>query len=435
MTVKKLIAIGFIFACTTVAWMILGASNLSRTDSAYSSLKSEVATLFGDSLDIYAPECYAKVPRAVEETVDGRRVVSTVYDIVPAEISKTDVRLSVALDPRKKGNLWFPTFRAKFSGEWVFAGLNGSGVFSHANGASNQLGNAASSPVPAAWYLLSTLESENSVYDNVELAINGAAIPDVTPLIRRTEIPVIPAADGTVRLAVSYDVTGMELLRYYASREGGDIAQINDFSLIMDTDFLKYDFPEGMMSPTERTDRADGSTLTWRFAKSVTGKDIGLSIPNKLNPGEIITRVTFFAPVSLLFFFVVLFVVSVIRGVSFHPMHYFFLAATFFAFHLMFSYFSDQWSIYPSFAVAAGVSIGLTVSYLARFTDRTVAFLVAPATQLVYLVIFSFSFFFDGMTGILVTICSVLTLFLLMQLTAGVNWDTAFGNGMKKIKD
>lgn len=415
MTVKKLIAIGFIFACTAIAWMILGASNLSRTDTAYSSLKSEVATLFGDSLDIYAPECYAKVPRLVEETVDGRRVITTVYDIVPAEISKTDVHLTVALDPRKKGNLWFPTFRAKFSGEWVFSGLKAS--------------------PSASWYLLSTLESENSVYDNVELAVNGAAIPDVTPLIRRTEMPVTPADDGTARLAVSYDVTGMELLRYYASRQSGDIAQINDFNLAIDTDFLKYDFPEGMMSPTERTDRTDGSTLAWRFAKSVTGKDIGLSIPNKLNPGEIITRVTFFAPVSLLFFFVVLFVVSVIRGVTFHPMHYFFLAATFFAFHLMFSYFSDQWSIYPSFAVSALVSIGLTVSYLARFTDRAIAFLVAPATQFVYLVIFSFSFFFDGMTGILVTICSVLTLFLLMQLTAAVNWDTAFGNGMKKTKD
>lgn len=426
-TVKKLIAVGFIFICASVAWMILGAANMNRTDTAYSSLKQEVATLFGDSLDIYAPECHAKVPRTVEETVDGRRVVTTVYDLVPAEIAKTDARVSVVLDPRKKGNLWFPTFRARFTGEWVFSADK-----------SAIPGTAPASGAPqglAGFYVLSTLESGNSVYDNVSLAVNGEPVADVTPLIRKTEIPVVPNADGTVRLAVSYDVTGMEQLRYYPSRNPGEITQINDFNLTIDADFLNYDFPEGMMSPTERTDRKDGSELLWRFAKSVTGKDIGLTIPNKLNPGEIVTRVAFFAPVSLLFFLVALLVFTVVRNAGLHPMHYFFLAATFFSFHLMFSYFSDKWDIYPSFAVAALVSLALTVSYLARFADRAIAFVIAPAAQLVYLVIFSFSFFFDGMTGILVTVCAVVTLFILMQLTAGVNWDTAFGSGTKKIKD
>jgi len=410
-TVRKLAAVGFIFACASVAWMILGAANLSRTDTAYSSLKREVANLFGDSLDIRAPECFAKVSRTTEETVDGKRVVSTVWDRLPAEIAKTDVRISVSLDPRKKGNLWFPTFRARFAGEWTFANLD--------SGAGD-------------YYLLTALESADSVYDNVSLSVNGVPVADVTPLIRKTEIPVVPAADGTARLAVSYDVTGMELLRYYASPNPGDIAQINDFSLVMDTDFTDYDFPDGMMSPTSRNDGEGGSELAWRFAKSVTGKDIGLVIPKKLNPGEIVTRVSFFAPVSLLFFFVVLLVASAARGAAFHPMHYFFLAAAFFSFHLMFSYFSDRWDINASFAVAALVSLGLTVSYLARFADRAIALAVAPVAQLVYLVTFSFSFFFEGMTGILVTVCAVSTLFVLMQVTAGVDWDKAFGKGIGK---
>lgn len=410
MTVKKLIAIGFIFACASVAWMILGVANMTRTDTAYSSLKAEVANLYGDSLDVYAPECYARVPRDVEETVDGKTVTRREWDYVPAEIAKTDVSIDVRLDPRKKGNLWFPTFRAKFDGAWTFA--------------------IRDYDPARSYYVLTTLESENSVYDGVTLAVNGSPIADVSPLIRRQEMPVTPRADGTVTLAVSYDVTGMEQLLYYASRESGQIAQINDFTLRITTDFLKYDFPQGMMSPTTRTDGEAGSELEWRFDTSVTGKDIGLTIPNRLNPGEIVTRVAFFAPISLLFFFVAFLSVSVVRGFSFHPMHYFFLAATFFSFHLMFSYFSDKWDIYPSFAVAALVSLALTVSYLARFAPRFIAFAVAPATQLVYLVVFSFSFFFDGMTGILVTICSVITLFVLMQLTAGTDWDAAFGRAL-----
>jgi len=38
----------------------------------------------------------------------------------------------------------------------------------------------------------------------------------------------------------------------------------------------------------------------------------------------------------------------------------------------------------------------------------------------------SFSFFFDGITGLIVTICAVTTLFILMQLTAKQNWNRVF---------
>jgi hypothetical protein len=44
----------------------------------------------------------------------------------------------------------------------------------------------------------------------------------------------------------------------------------------------------------------------------------------------------------------------------------------------------------------------------------------------VFLVLFSFAFFFEGYTGLTVTVGAVLTLFVLMQLTGGVDWSTAF---------
>ena len=43
-----------------------------------------------------------------------------------------------------------------------------------------------------------------------------------------------------------------------------------------------------------------------------------------------------------------------------------------------------------------------------------------------FLVLFSYAFFFEGMTGLAITIGAVLTLFVLMQMTARVSWDDVF---------
>ena len=42
------------------------------------------------------------------------------------------------------------------------------------------------------------------------------------------------------------------------------------------------------------------------------------------------------------------------------------------------------------------------------------------------MVAFSYSFFFDGFTGLTLTLTGVATLALLMMATAKVNWETAF---------
>ena len=44
---------------------------------------------------------------------------------------------------------------------------------------------------------------------------------------------------------------------------------------------------------------------------------------------------------------------------------------------------------------------------------------------------FSYAFFFDGFTGLTVTIGSIVTLFVLMQATARVDWSQAFDSGRR----
>ena len=154
-----------------------------------------------------------------------------------------------------------------------------------------------------------------------------------------------------------------------------------------------------------------------------------MELPEKLNPGPFAARVTFFAPVSLLFFLAVMVMVGMTSGTSLHPMHYWFIAAAFFAFHLLLAYLVDHVTVHVAFAAAAAVSLFLVVSYLRLVTGMRHALLGAGSAQLVFLVLFSYAFFFEGFTGLTITVGAILTLFVLMQMTAHVSWDEIFRAG------
>ena len=57
---------------------------------------------------------------------------------------------------------------------------------------------------------------------------------------------------------------------------------------------------------------------------------------------------------------------------------------------------------------------------------RTASLQVGTA-QLVYLVLFSVTFFWKGYTGLAITIGAILTLFVIMQLTGRTDWERALG--------
>jgi inner membrane protein involved in colicin E2 resistance len=107
-------------------------------------------------------------------------------------------------------------------------------------------------------------------------------------------------------------------------------------------------------------------------------------------------------------------------------MNYFFLAAAFFAFHLLMAYLVDHVSIHAAFAAGALVSLALVISYMRLVAGPRFAFVECGLAQLIYLVGFSYAFFFKGFTGLAVTIGSIITLFVVMQMTGRTNWSERF---------
>ena len=93
---------------------------------------------------------------------------------------------------------------------------------------------------------------------------------------------------------------------------------------------------------------------------------------------------------------VVLLLVSVIKQVRLHPVHYGMLAAAFFAFHLLLAYMVDHVPLWIALTVSAVTSVGLVVSYLRLAVGPRFAMLWAGGAQMVYLVLFSLAFLLPG---------------------------------------
>ena len=99
-------------------------------------------------------------------------------------------------------------------------------------------------------------------------------------------------------------------------------------------------------------------------------------------------------------------------------MNYLFLACAFFSFH----YLVDHVSIHLALAICSLVSVILLVSYLRLVIGMRFAALEAGFAQVIYLILFSYAFFFEGFTGLAITIGVILSLFIAMQMTARVSW-------------
>lgn len=397
---KQILAIIAILLCTTAAWAILGSTIMARSFNADSGLGERVVSSWGGPQQQIPPSAISTkiVPREVETTTNGKVEKTTVHDTVtkPLPIEQSRIKVGFDLEQRQKGLLWFATYRVAWSGQYLIRND------SDAESVTMKLS------FPAA----------DAIYDDLVFLVDGKPMPTTTR--EGAVVTTVNRAPGSViRLNVGYRSQGLGTWFYSL---GENVTQVRDFVLEMTTDFRDVDFPQNTMSPTEKKPIAGGWLLTWKYKNLVTGSRIGMVMPEKLQPGPLAGRISFFAPVSLVFFFFVIFVVTTLKHIRLHPMHYFFLATSFFAFHLLLAYLVDHISIHLAFVICSAVSIFLVVSYLRIVVGPRFAFIEAGLAQLVYLVGFSYAFFFKGFTGLAITIGSILSLFLVMQLTARVNW-------------
>ena len=408
MNTRRLFGIIAVFATASVGWVILGQTITKRTDKLDKSLSVEMDSHWG-------PQTIVQVaPDWQDEN-----------SIVTPSASKIDV--DITHEQRNMGLLWFNTYKVTFCGQYTIPAA------SEGTSAQQEVGR-----------FLLRLPEEASNYYNLSISVDDG--PELNPGLGDEKTKGLAAdfkRDTDHVITVKYKTNGRDVW-LYAPREitqydqgpdsviqtHGGLVELNNFEMTITTDFKDIDYPKGTASPENRAkDKKGGSgkVAIWEFSNLITSKAMGVVVPQPINAGPIAARMSLFAPVSLAFFFTVLFVVAVLKKVSLHPMHYLFIAAGFFAFHILLAYLVDIIPVHAAFWVCAAVSVLLVTSYMRLVCGLKFTVFYVAGAQAVYLVGFSYAFFWVGKTGLTVTICAVATLFVLMQATGKINWAEVLG--------
>lgn len=389
MKTNHLIASLFIVACTAAAWFLLGIALSQRTGESTAAMNSEVSGVWGPAITQNHPHAWFETPNAP----GGKSTVMP---------STSNVTVHLASEPKQRGLIWHRTYNVEVKGEYHFTNPT---------------------RIPQTFYISFPLPRDTAGLHGFSFQLGDdkdttQSIPAASGVV--TGAVLLPAS-GSITLRTGYATRGTDTWKY----EFADNRRIAGFNLTMHTNFSEISFPVGTGSPGSRNPDPGGYTLVWKYPDVLAAPAIGMDMPKRLNAGPVAARIAFFAPVSLLFFVTIVLLIGGIRSIPLHPMHVFFISAGFFAFHLLFAYLVDLLPLITSFSISAATSVLLVCGYLKAVGGKTLFHIALPA-QTVYLVMFSASFFIDGLTGITLAILGVITLALLMFLTARIDWKKFF---------
>ncbi|MBU8901322.1 MAG: inner membrane CreD family protein [Victivallales bacterium] len=417
MSFLKMLAIVIIFVTATVAWVILGSVTKVRTQDYSYALSNQVSNLCGSRLMQKSPiftaitQLKQKVPSFEGTTQKTSGFWKKKIQVTKKQLSPTanKIDVDIQLEYRRKGLLWFPVYKCQFEAKYTLE---------------NPSDNLMKVKV------LFEFPSNSATYDNFLLELDGKTqecqINTTTGI--NLEFPIKAKSKKVFR--VFYKTRGLGSWTYLPESSSG--GRLRDLNMTVNTDFKAIDFSDGSLAPGKLDSTKSGCRMVWTANNLITSKAIAITMPERLNPGPLVMKVTFFAPVCLLFFFVVLLATNVIKKLNIHPMHFMFTAAGFFAFNLLFAYLVDVINVHVSFLISSIVTLVLVNSYQRAALGEKFPYKWVGLAQFCYLILFSYSFFFKGLTGLTVTIGSIITLAVLMYLTRNIDWNQTFKSRWNK---
>ncbi len=418
----RLVALGSVFTVAAMAWLVLGGVLSARTHQQERALEGAVSELWGRPMEQAAPDTTLVWSEEVTSTetalgADGQPLRDAQGRVVMQErrslqqrtralpLDSTRVEAKVGLDQRRKGLMWYALYDVDFRGVWAVT---------HDGDERGHLNLGFAFP------------GDGALYDNFRFVVNGVDVADgLTAQHGNGVVHTLPIAPGeTVTLEVSYRSRGLDHWSYRPGNAGS--SPLRDFQLALITDFADIDYPAYTLSPSARERVGEGWRLNWTFERVVTGQGMGVTLPQRVQPGPLAAAMSFSAPISLGLFMLWIYVLGLLRKLDIHPVNHLMIAGAFFAFHLLFGYTADHLPVEWAFGLSAVVSVTLVVSYLRLVVGAQFAWREAGLAQLLYLVGFSLAHFWEGFTGLTVTVMGVLTLFALMQLTGRIKWSEVF---------
>ncbi|MDQ1707184.1 MAG: hypothetical protein QOJ88_395 [Pyrinomonadaceae bacterium] len=245
---KRIPAIALIFVCASVAWAILGATIFSRTYSLDEIGENRVASTWGAPQNQAPPLASFKevVSRKEEGTENGKKLVKTIQEEIttPLPLESSAVDVSLDLEHRQKGLLWFSTYKVGFAGDYAFR-------------------NTSTKEQDVSFVL--HFPATRAIYDDLVFTVNGSPV-GLSNQENAATGQVKVAAGEVAHLTVGYRSQGLNEWRY--SFGSNDVSQVRAFSLRIKTTLRTLIFPRTrshLRTSLKRTTvgTSDGTIRTW----------------------------------------------------------------------------------------------------------------------------------------------------------------------------
>jgi hypothetical protein len=397
--VKKIIFnkyLWLLFLPLLVIWLLLMLRVQQRTDFAMFRQMESVKRIWGGNLEQPMP------------SIRYKGLGSDVSTLNRGEITASDISVSLEMDYRKKGLVYYTGYNASFAGKYTIQ-------------------NPEDEKIYLSFIFPYPTQQGEGILRNVKLFVNGEEDGENTEYQQNLLLWTgLLESTETLEMTVQYEGRGLHHFMY--GFEPG--TQINSFTMTMDVLGAKnVDYPISTMTPTRTQSTANGMNMVWELDRSLTEFNIGVILPDKLNVAQQIAVMSRRAPV---FFLIFLASVCVILRLCDYPLHFFkiaMLSVAYFFFYPLFAYLSVYMNIVLSFALSFGILRALIFNY-ARILYRLNVAVAIVLAYAFYLGITSIAALFPTHTGLILVIEGVILLAIVMQALSryqDVKWLELFG--------
>lgn len=277
--------------------------------------------------------------------------------VVQKPLDEADVQIVLTPDARRLGGANYAGYRDSWDMRYVVV-------------------NRHDKPVTARMHF--PLPSRTGILNNLKVTVDGASVFDQATTGEEGVSWATPVAAGAKAVvSVSFDARGLETLRYVPRR----MSQTGHYRVAAvidgrDLDPRDLDWCIGSMPPDQKLEDIKSSPyrLTWTLDNALTSYDVGIKLPQAVQPNYHVARLLNEAPVGLLLLLVMLVAPRIIVG---RPVALAIVGLTAAAYYLLYTFMGQFADVVPSFYVSFLVSVAALTMVVAllRLRDASSRFL------------------------------------------------------------
>lgn len=368
-----------------IGWLLLASRMETRTYHAAYQQSQRVKQIWGGNLAQPMP------------SVRYKRSGSDVAALSRGELTATDIQVTLTMDYRKKGLIYYTGYNAAFSGTY-------------------QVHNPENEKIYLSFIFPYPTRQAEGMLQNVKLLIDGkedTADTEYQPTLALWTGTLEPAQ--TIAISVHYQGRGLSQF-LYGFETGKPINKFTGQITVQGAQDL--DYPVATMPTTEPpTLTPEGKILRWKLDRSLTQLNIGVILPDRLNIENQLFVMSYRAPVFFVMFLLSFALILHLAGKTLHFIPVAVMSFTYFLFYPLFAYLLMYIDLTLAFLMSFFIIGLLLFNYARLLHGLTVAWGVALSYSF-YLGITSVAALLPTYTGLILTLEGIALMAILMQILA-----------------